>query len=188
MAKQRKPASEQSWAACKGVLKAWPRAGVVALVQELYRLSDDNRRFLHARLLSQHAAANVGEAAKVVRRMVSVREVYAGRFRHADVKRVVEQFEKATDDPAAVAALLLEDLAASLATFSQVGDYEPIVDHAYASMERLDKCLARLDPDAARPLAARLDTLASRWSDEFGYGLSDELDGMAYEWRERLGS
>jgi hypothetical protein len=48
--RKRRPEAAESWAGCKRVIQSWPRAGVVALVQELYRLSHDNRRFLHARL------------------------------------------------------------------------------------------------------------------------------------------
>ncbi len=80
----------------------------------------------------------------------------------------------------------MADLAAALESFSQIGDFEPIVDHAYATMNRLDKCLRSLDPSALPPLVQRLTEIAERWSNEFGYGLSDELDALADERRSRL--
>ena len=103
MATERKPAAAQGWGACKRALKDWPRPGVVALVQELYRLSDENRRYLHARLLTEHAAESLAAAVKAVKQMISADVVFRGRFRHADVKRIIDQFGKASDDPAAVA-------------------------------------------------------------------------------------
>ena len=153
----------------------------------LYDLSDDNRRFLHARLLENLADSNLEDARRKVGRLINTSTVFNNRFRHGDVKRVVDQYARATGDDAGVARLLLADLEASLETISQVGDYEPIVDHAYASMERLHKTLERLAGDAARPLLEELARVAApRFSDQFGWGLSDELDGLAAEWEERL--
>jgi hypothetical protein len=186
MAKARKPPAAQNWAACKRNLQTWPRAGVIALVQELYRLSDDNRRFLHARLLPDRTVESREAAAKLIGRMVAPQAIFNGRFRHADVKRIVDQFQRATDDPAAVAELLLADLSESLSSFAQVGDFEPIVDHIYATMVRLEKCLAKLDATVSPALVQRLDELARRWGSEFGYGVSDQLVAMAHEWRTRL--
>jgi hypothetical protein len=176
-----------SWAACKQAMSKWPRAGVVALVQELYRLNPQNRRFLHARLLQKEGGASPEQAAKEIRKLVSTSAVFNGRFRHADVKRVVDEYAKGSGDAAGVAGLLVGDIEASCSTFSQVGDFEPMVDHVYTSMERLHQTLEKLEPAQARPVAKALAVVASRWSGEFGYGLSDELDGLAAEWQDRLG-
>ena len=184
--KPRKLRSELGWNQCKEVLKSWPQRGVVALVQELYRLSDENRRFLHGRLLPQRAAMNLDATAKVLRRMLSVSAVFNNEFRHIKAKRVVDQFEKSAGDPAAVAELLLIDLATTLETFSQVGDCEPLVDHAYATMRRLEKRLVALDASQAQPLVETLSQISDRWSGQFGYGLSDELEGMAAEFVSRF--
>jgi hypothetical protein len=185
--KSKKPRSEVGWNQCKQVLKNWPQGGMLALVQELYKLSDDNRRFLHGRLLPQQTAVHL-EAAKVLRRMLSVSSILDNEFRHIQAKRVVDQFEKAVDDPAQVAELLLIDLDKTLDTFSRVGDDEPLVDHAYASMERLEKSLNLIDASQAAPLIAKLTQLANQWADQFGYGLSDELEGLAQHFAERFPS
>jgi hypothetical protein len=49
MGKGRAKKSAKSWSACKQVIQQWPRPGVIALIHELYRLSEENRNFLHAR-------------------------------------------------------------------------------------------------------------------------------------------
>lgn len=184
----KKPRSEVGWNPCKQLLKSWPQRGVLALVQELYQLSDDNRRFLHQRLLPQRAAMNLEATAKVLRRMLSVSSILDDEFRHIEAKRVVDQFEKAVDDPEQVAQLLLIDLAKTLDTFSQVGDDEPLVDHAYASMKRLQGRLNLLSASQARPLVEKLTDLANRWAGEFGYGLSDELEELAQHFADRFPS
>jgi hypothetical protein len=187
MAERRKRATTDNWSACKRVLKDWPRPGVVALVRELYQLSDDNRRFLHARLLAAvDKTRAIDDTAKVVRRMLKPQNVWNGRVRHGDVKRVIDRFEKGADDAAAVAHVLLADLDEALQTFAEVGDYEPIVKHIYATMTRLEECLKLRDVPAATPLVDTLVALGRRWADRFGWGVSDELLGMAEYWRERV--
>ncbi|HEY2588871.1 MAG TPA: hypothetical protein VGI81_24220 [Tepidisphaeraceae bacterium] len=183
---RRKPAAA-SWAQCKTVLKDWPKPGLISLIHELYNASEENRRFLHARLLPQAAGQTLAEAERAIKRLLSVSAAFNGRFRHADAKRVVDQFEKATDDPALVADLLLADLEMSYKTFSEIGDDVPIVDHIYSTMNRLEKTLARLPPGFLVSRASRLNRLAERWDGQFGYGLSDELVAFAADWNERAG-
>jgi hypothetical protein len=175
-----------SWAACKRAIADWPRPGVVALVKELYDLSDDNRRFLHARLLERLTDYNREEARRKIAKLINATTVFKNRFRHGDVKRVIDQYAKATGDDAGVAVLLVADLSATLETFNEVGDDEILVDHAYASMERLHKTLERLGPSEATPIVISLQKVAQRWYGRFGYGLSDELDGLAREWENRI--
>jgi hypothetical protein len=183
---QRKPTA--GWSACKQAVSKWPRPGLIALVQELYRLSDDNRRFLQARLLPKQTEQAMQAAERKLRQIVSKSSVFSNRFRHADMKRVVDQFQKASDNITAVARLLLVDLDASLETFSEVGNDELLADHVLASIERLHGCLERIDAeDEWRvPIVERLTKLGSRWSKSFGYGVSDELYGLAQEWAERV--
>lgn len=181
---RRKPAAT-SWTGCKAALKDWPKPGLIALLHELYNASEENRRFLHARLLPQAAGQTLAEAERALKRLLSVSAAFNGRFRHANAKRVVDQFEKATDDPAAVADLLLAGLEMSYQTFREIGDYEPMVDHIYATINRLDKTLAKVPPGFLVSRASRLNRLAERWDGQFGYGISDELVALAADWNER---
>jgi hypothetical protein len=170
------------------VIAGWARPGVVALVKELYDLSDDNRRFLHARLLeSLPADYHVEDARRAIEKLVNPTAVYNGRFRHADVKRVVEQYAKASGNDAGLAELLIGDLEATLETFRTVGDYEALADHALWSLDRLHRTLEAVDADTARRLVESLAGLAERFRGAFGWGVSDELAGLAAEWRHRLG-
>jgi len=185
MAKSRK--QSVGWGACKAAMRDWPRPGVIALVKELYDLSDENRRFLHARLLPDKSEQTVEQTKAKLKRMLSAQSVFNNHFQHAQVKRLIDQYAKASDDPAAVADLLITDLEAGFATFSQVGDFEPMVDHLYATLERLDKCLETLPREPAlTAFVLRLNDLAAKWGAEFGYGISDELSGFAADWDEKV--
>lgn len=182
MGKQR---SRVNWSTCKRSISDWPRAGVIALVQELYRLSDENRRFLHGRLLPAEAEQSRDDVRRKLLGMLTPDVIYRNAFSHAAIKRLIDQFEKATDDPAAVTDLVLSDIDAALRTFAQVGDVKEIVDHVYAMMNRLHKLLQRLDGVAAAPLVQTLGEIADKWAGEFGYGLSDELGHLAEQWKRR---
>jgi hypothetical protein len=186
MADSKKPA-KPGWGMCRAAIKNWPRPGVVALVKELYDLSEENRRFLHARLLPQHIGETVEQAKRTLRRMLSANTAFNGHFQHIEVKRFIDRFAKGCDDPAALGDLLLTDLEAGCATMGEIGDYPEMVDHVYATLQRLEKTLKLLPRESIVPLVERLNALAKKWGMEFGYGISDELVGFAAFWSGRVG-
>src|SRR5262249_18003268 len=98
-----KKPSTTTWAVCKAAMKDWPRPGIVALLHELYELSDENRQYLHARLLQEESKKTREDIKRKLNQMLSLRVVWGNRFRHIDLKRVIDAFEKASDDPAGVA-------------------------------------------------------------------------------------
>jgi hypothetical protein len=171
-----------SWAACKQAMRDWPRAGVIGLVQEMYQLSAENRQFLHARLIHDEPEATREDIAKQMRRMISPSAVFNNKFRHGELKRLVDRYEKATGNPAGVAELLLIDAEYSFETFAEVGDFEKIVDHLYVVLDRLNKTMSKMPVEERGALVERLARLAERWGSEFGYGISDYLVQVAEEW------
>jgi len=185
MAQAKKP-PKPGWGKCKATIKNWPRPGVVALVKELYDLSEENRTFLHARLLPQHMGETLERSKRKLRSMLSVSTAWNNHFRHVDVKRFIDRFEKASDDPAAVADLLVTDLEAGFATLAEIGDYEEMVDHLYATLSRLEEMLEIVPRESRVALIERLNALAEKWGAEFGYGISDELVGFAQFWSGRM--
>jgi hypothetical protein len=189
MPRHRRSPPHDDWSKCKAAVESWSPTQLIALVKELYRLNDENRRFLDARLARSNADTEESflTAAKVLRTMLSPDHMYDGQFSPREAKRVVDQFDRAVGDRVATANLLLIDLNASLVTFGKIGDWDRrIVDHAYSVMRRLDKQLRQIEPDQLAPLVERLSEIAQRFSNKFGYGLSDEMDAFADEWRERV--
>jgi hypothetical protein len=182
-----KKKSTPGWGACKAAMRNWPQPGMLALIQELYELSDDNRRFLRARLLPEQAGQTLEETKRRVEKLLTVDRIFANRFSHSDVKKVIDQYAKASDDPAAVAELLITDLEMSFDSFAQVGDYDAMVDHLYSTFGRLDKVLKTLPKEKVVLVAEQLDDLAAQWEGKFGYGISDELSDMAADWHKAAG-
>lgn len=169
-------------------MKEWPAPGLASLVHELYKLSEENRRFLHARLLAKASAETLASTKRQLERLLSRSAVLNGRFRHVEIKRLIDQYAKATDDPTAMADLLVTDLEMAFATFREVGDFEPIVDHLYSTLHRLDKIIPEIPTNPLELLVHRINELAARWGASFGYGISDELVAFASELRQRVGT
>jgi hypothetical protein len=186
MAKQKQSAT--SWSACKSVIKNWPAAGLQELVHELYKLSQDNRRFLHARLLPDASAQTIDEACRALQKILSVTAVFNDRFSHGDAKQIIDQYAKATDDQTAICDLLISDMEMALKTLLEVGDYEPLVDHFYATMNRLAKVSEGLPIESLAQLAPRLKSFAKEYENKFGWGISDELSSFAEDWLHRAKS
>jgi hypothetical protein len=186
MAKRKR--STTGWGACKKVVSSWPTPGVVALLRELYELNAENKIFLQARLLPSEGTAVALDAAKrKVRTLVNTVRIMNGHFSHAEVKRVVDQFEKASADPHAVAELLLEDLNVASKAFAEIGDDLAVVNHIYSMLSRLDKTLHRVPGERLAPLIREFEALAQRYQDRFGYGISDEFVAAAEFWADKIG-
>ncbi len=175
-----------NWSACKAAIKSWPAPELTELVHELYKLSPENQRFLHARLVPEASQQTIDQIKNALRRVLSPSSVYNDRFSHAETKKIVDQFARAADDPASVADVLIADLGMAFQTFQTVGDFEPIVDHLYATLYRLDKVLATLPREQLIRLIGPIDQLAEAWGDKFGYGISDEMHECAENWRHRV--
>jgi hypothetical protein len=159
-----------SWVQCKAVMKDWRADEMLALMGELYQLNAENRLFLHARL-SGVSKATVKEANRTLGKLLSEETIWDGNFSHADAKRVIDHYARATNDPAAVADLLLSDLEMSFKTFSRIGDFVPMVDHLYATLRRFNKVFSDLPREMLPPLLERTNRLAKKWDSVFGYGL-----------------
>jgi hypothetical protein len=127
-------------------------------------------------------------AKRKLRQALAPGAIMKGGFSGREMKRVIDQYAKATDDAGAVADLLMTDLEASIAAFSDVGDFPRLVDHIYATLDHLDRVLPRLPAPAADPILSRATALARRWENKFGYGISDELVAYAANWNaSRIG-
>ena len=134
--------NEAGWTAVRKKLDAFDRAGLLALVHDLYCANASSRRFLEARLLSSSMSLEkyrrlVAEAVypdPFSRRQVSVREATA----------TITEYRRSTGDLAGTVDLML--------TFLEAGTQQA-ADLGYGD-----------DPYFAA-LARKLDAVAKSWSD-----------------------
>lgn len=93
-----------NWSAFKAVLNDWPAPQLRDLLHELYKLNEENHRFIHARLVPSQASVEVSRSE--LKRILSASSVYNGKFHHADAKRIIDQYAKATNNRHAVASAM----------------------------------------------------------------------------------
>jgi len=177
--------SSTRWADCKKALRECSEAGLIQLVQDLYRLSDENRQLIHARLRLEGTDDLLQQTQDKLRKLISYTSVLNGRFQHKTVKHLIDQFAKASGDNVAVARLLTTDLYEALGALKELGDVTELVDHSFSIMNYLDKVLHKTLPAQRRPLIQQLIALAEMYGRSFGYGLSDSLLDMASDWKDR---
>ncbi|MBA3272325.1 MAG: hypothetical protein H0T11_00435 [Chthoniobacterales bacterium] len=112
-------------------------------------------------------------------------KVLSNDVKHIELKRLVDRFAKAVDDPTLVVELLLTDINASCVVFDMYGGWSEMADHIYASIVRAHELLQSIDVTQLGPLVENLSGIARRWPD-FGWGVSDELADVACYWSQKL--
>jgi hypothetical protein len=163
--------NQAGWAAVRKKLDAFDRAGLLALVHDLYDASALNRRFLEARLLS--SSAFLEEYRRLVadavypdpfsRRQVSVRDATA----------TITEYRRSTGDLTGTVDLMLTCLEAGTEQAADLGYGD---DPYFAALERKLDAIAKswsdLSADARENAAKRLDWVRTR-AQSIGWGYGD---------------
>jgi hypothetical protein len=163
--------NQAGWAAVRRQLDPFDRAGLLALVHDLYDANASNRRFLEARLLSSSTSLEkyrrlVADAVypdPFSRRQVSVRDATA----------TITEYRRSTGDLAGTVDLILTFLEAGTEQAADLGYGD---DPYFAALERkLDAVVqawSDLSADARKDAAKRLDWVRTR-AQNIGWGYGD---------------
>ncbi len=168
-----------SWSNVKTKLADFDRAGLLALLQDLYTANKENKAFLHARL-------NLGDDVLKPYKVTIDRWLWPDVFKNQDTS--VSKAKKAISD--SKKAIGLSEGLAELMVFyceraSGFSDDVGLQDDGYfdALVRMFEHALKTISalPEGCRPeLFARLDT-ARRISHNFGYGVGDDMDDLLAE-------
>lgn len=164
------------WGAVRKKLEAFDRAGLLALVHDLYDANASNRRFLEARLVS--SAMSIEKYRQLVadavypdplsRRQVSIRDATA----------TITEYRRSTGDVSGTVDLMLTFLEAGTEQAADLGYGD---DSYFAALERKLDALAKLwpdlSPDTRGEAAKRLDRIRKRAQD-IGWGYGDYVDDV----------
>jgi hypothetical protein len=163
--------NQTGWAAVRKKLDAFDRAGLLALVHDLYDANASNRRFLEARLLSSSTSLEryrrlVADAVypdPFSRQQVSVRDATA----------TITEYRRSTGDLAGTVDLMLKFLEAGTEQAADLGYGD---DSYFAALERKLDAIAKswsdLSQDARKNAAKRLDWVRTR-AQNIGWGYGD---------------
>jgi hypothetical protein len=177
--------SKPTWVDVKAKLAGFDRAGLLALIQDLYGAQKDVQTFLHTRL-------GVGEDPLKPYKETIDRWLWPDLFRKQNVSvakanQAVSDYKKAVNDPAGLAELLVYYCERAVGFSHEVG-YDD--ESYYNSLERTFAqalVAAYALPDAIRgPLIARLDRVCAV-SRDFGYGVGDAMQDIFVDFEDRCG-
>jgi hypothetical protein len=167
---------QYGWAALRKKLDAFDRAGLLALIHDLYDAHASNRRFLEARLLSSSASI------EKYRRLV-VDAVYPDPFSRRrvsvrDATATITEYRRSTGDVAGTVDLMLTFLEAGTEQAADLGYGD---DSYFEALERKLDAIAKswpdLSPNARGDAAKRLDCVRKR-AQNIGWGYGDYVDDV----------
>lgn len=171
-----------SWADVKTILADFDRAGVLALLQDLYSSSKENQAFLHARF-------GLGSDPLLPYKTSISRWLWPDISRAQDTsiskaKKAISDYKKAVGRPDELAELMTYYCEQAIGFSREVGlSDEDFFDSLMGMFALALKSTTTLTPAQRTMLMARLQE-ASRLSHDLGYGLGDEMDELINEYRD----
>lgn len=176
------------WSEVKKKLDGFDRAGLVALVKDLYNYSADNKSFLSARFAEEASSKAILEDYKerITKQFFPKRGL--GKLDLREAKRAISEYSKATSDTRGKLELMLTYIETGVDFIQNYGDGpESLYDSMLSILEEAVKIFqspegVELYPEFKR----RLDTL-NRTSNDTGYGFGDEVEGLITELKMAMG-
>ena len=166
--------SHPTWTDVKAKLADFDRAGLLDLIQNLYRAHKDNQVFLHSRF------GLGGEVLEPYKKIID-RWLWPDVLRNQDTsvsqaKRAISDYKKAVGDPEGLAELIVFYCEQAAGFCSDIcSDDEGYFDALVRMFEQALKSANALSPDRRNDLVSRLDRVRTI-SHDFGYGVGDDMD------------
>ncbi len=169
--------NKRGWSEIKAHLRTLDHRSLLALVGDLYRASEDNRRFLHARLLEPKT--ELSEHRRLISAAVFPDPFSRRPIRIGEAKRLIREYNLATGDAGRTVDLMLTMVEAGTEQAVDLGYGD---DKYFASLETaIDgavKLLADLPAESRREATERLVRIANRAAD-IGWGYGDYVCEIA---------
>ena len=164
-----------TWSDVKAELADVDRARLIALVQNLYAASKENRTFLHARF---GLGEDVLEPYKAAIDRWLWPDVYKNQASSvAKAKKAIADYRKAVGHPEGVADLMVFFCERAASFGSDVGMDEGDADALVRMFAQASKAPHALPAAVRSPFLARLDAVR-RVGHTLGYGVGGEMDHL----------
>ena len=179
-------AKKPTWASVKAQLQQMDSRALVNLLGDIYRLSAENRRFLHARLLD--SKIELDKYRQLVEDAVYPNPLGRQPIRVSEAKRLIRHYRQATSDIEGTVDLMLSFVEAGTELAADLGYGE---EKYFAALERtLDDItdgLADLSPESRRNAIERIQEIAFE-AKSIGWGYCDSTQEIAVRANETLTS
>jgi hypothetical protein len=164
-----------SWTDVKSRLADIDRAGLVALLHDLYTASKDNQTFLHARFA---LGDDVLKPYKIVIDRWLWPDAFRGSTSVVKAKKAISDYRKAIGQPEGLAELMVFfcECAAGFGSAVALQD-EGYFDALVRMFEQAVNAIAALPPERRPYLMARMEALRPL-GHRIGYGVGDAMDHL----------
>lgn len=173
----RKPRSTATWSKVKAHLAGMDRAGLVALLHNLYDASADNRNFLHSRF---DLGATPLKPHKETIRWALCPDMSSNRDPSpSQARRVLADYKKAAGETPELVELMVYFCEKAVWFPSQFGYVDDAHFNALIRVfgDAAKGILSVADETLRRSFAQRLDHVCVA-ADAFGYGVADAMDAL----------
>ena len=168
--------ANSTWSDVKVRLQELDRPGLLAVLQDLYGASKDNRAFLHARF------SVGGDVLKPYKEVID-RWLWPDMFKQqiasvAKAKKAISDYKNAAAHPVGVAELTVYFCERAVGFASEVGlQDEPFFQALVRMFQQAMLATLALPGDQQAPFLARLNAVR-HLGHSFGYGVGDEMDDL----------
>lgn len=170
--------SKTNWSALKKELINSDAKELIKLVGDLYRLSEENRLFLHTRHTPDDD--QLDHYKKVIYGAI-VDAIETGNPRYAEAKKAISLYAKAVDNPTGETELQIYYVECGNKVALKYGDIDERFYDAMVHMydNACTTVLESFEPEDASPFMKRLQTIYAE-TDMLGWGYHDGLVGTYY--------
>lgn len=176
------------WLEIKKKLDGFDKAGLVALIKDLYNSSSDNKSFLSARFADQASNKVILEDYKERITVQFFPKRGLGKLDLREAKRAISEYSKATSDTRGRLELMLTYIETGVNFIQSYGDGpESLYDSMVSLLQDAVKIFQSPEGvDLYPEFKRRLDTLV-RSSGDTGYGFGDDVESLVTELKISMG-
>jgi hypothetical protein len=172
-------AKSDNWTSLKKQLQQMEKKDLIAIIHDLHKLSEQNRRFLKARLAPD--AANNQALLKEYKRLIT-EKIFGKRsieegLQMAQARQLISEYQKATNDPLGTLDLMLHFVETGTEFTNDYGDIdEPFYNSLEAMLDKFCEGIFNLsgETDVKSLFAKRIEALIQA-SSGTGWGYGDYL-------------
>lgn len=179
--------ARKSWKDIKPVLSGFSSTQLLGLVQDLYRLSEPNASFIHARFLSElEQDDHLVAYKKRIQQAISPKQPWKQDVRLAEGRKAISDFKKANGNISDLLTLMVYYVKCGNDFTLEFGDIDEAFYNSLCSMfAKISRILVdQANSDLLAKFFPELETEFQRVDGKIGWGYPDEISEYLDELRD----